>query len=186
MTGFAFKILKFILYKCCLLDLLFLVALVAGHVSVVAIKHKPCFIMVKGSNFPVIKLVTSFAIGGSVSFKLIIMFVGVAIYTGSFHTRKPLLLLAGIIFWKMTCFTVLLLVSAQKFKFCFWMVEIYFFPWVNNMAIFTFSFRVKFCIDFILVDVLVTIVAADSDFPETPFFLLFMAFKTRCCNVGAF
>jgi hypothetical protein len=54
------------------------------------------------------------------------------------------------------------------------------------MACETIRIRVIFCVNNILMDILMAILAVDPNFPEAPFFLLFMTFIAWNCQVRPF
>jgi hypothetical protein len=66
------------------------------------------------------------------------------------------------------------------------MIKIYFTPSGGVVAGCTASVRIKLCVEITFVDIFMTIVTAEPDFPEAPFLSLFMTGKAGGCQVCTF
>lgn len=88
MTGYAFKIIELVLYKCYLIFLYGFMASRAGNMRVFAVQFKPGFMMVEMGDGPSVKAVALCAIDGTACGKLPIVRILVAIGAVAGLSRK--------------------------------------------------------------------------------------------------
>lgn len=88
MTGYAFKIVELVLYKCYLIFLYCFMASRAGNMRVFAIQFETGFVMVEMGDGPSLKAVALGAIDGAICGKLPIVGVLMAIGAAAGFSRK--------------------------------------------------------------------------------------------------
>jgi hypothetical protein len=138
-----------------------------------------------GGGFELIIVVTLSTIGFSIDVELTGMLVGMA--TGTIHRHSGKLLCEFTIRnrFEMTIPASFFAVCTDEFEVGFIMVEINQIPTVFVVAVFASRLRIVFLADGWFVNISMAIDATKSDFPETPFCLLFVTGKTWCCKMGS-
>ena len=94
--------------------------------------------------------------------------------------------MAGAVLFKMTYTAIFDRMHTCKSELGNRMIKFYHTPHGSIMTGCTVSVGIKLCIDIALVDIFMTIFAANADLPEVPIFSFLMTGNTRCCQMRPF
>jgi len=124
-----------------------------------------------------------FTIRNSIGFKLAEMHIFMTIGAIGSYTGKFLVSVSCLFFIKMAVAASLFSMSTFEFKLCFLMIKFNIIPFAQIMAGFAICFRIVFVTYKGLMNVLMAVLTAFTNFFKFPFLLFFMTGKTRRCQV---
>lgn len=184
MTGYAFKIVELVLYKCYLIFLYGFMASRAGNMRVFAVQFKPGFMVVEMGDGPSVKAVALGAIDGTARRKLPIVRVFMAIGAAAGLSRELPVFIRFV--RHMTSAAVLSGVCPLQGECRFVVVKMVGSPTRYGVALLARLSRVPALRYLTCVDVLVAIHTARPDVFKDPSVVFEVAGKTRSSHMRTF